>query len=305
MVDAGPKTQARSRWPVVSGLAQRGDGKVRVVAMVVVLAFTACAGGLPRAEPMTDQPAMLGVMAERRLLDAYPSFLREVADRHVHWYTGVPMAIGRRRAHRLASVERIRPDIAAMLAEPYRAGPTRVGLRLLTDPGRVRPATFFDRMYGSCRSGTVQAWLVPVAWLPKHRGGTIWVTRINGIADRLAAISRELDAMPIAVLRHLLPAAGGHACRAIAGSSQPSPHGWGIAVDIAVASARYWRWQRPRQRLRIARPHHLPPQVLAAFERHGFIWGGKWHHYDTMHFEYRPELLAPTVPLEPAQHDPR
>jgi len=27
------------------------------------------------------------------------------------------------------------------------------------------------------------------------------------------------------------------------------------------------------------------------FERHGFIWGGRWWHYDTMHFEYRPELL--------------
>ncbi|MDP3291618.1 MAG: M15 family metallopeptidase, partial [Sulfuricurvum sp.] len=25
---------------------------------------------------------------------------------------------------------------------------------------------------------------------------------------------------------------------------------------------------------------------------HGFIWGGRWYHYDTMHFEYRPELLA-------------
>jgi hypothetical protein len=24
---------------------------------------------------------------------------------------------------------------------------------------------------------------------------------------------------------------------------------------------------------------------------HGFIWGGYWYHYDTMHFEYRPELL--------------
>mgnify|MGYP002637708491 CR=1 FL=1 len=25
----------------------------------------------------------------------------------------------------------------------------------------------------------------------------------------------------------------------------------------------------------------------------GFIWGGRWFHYDTMHFEYRPELLHP------------
>jgi hypothetical protein len=31
------------------------------------------------------------------------------------------------------------------------------------------------------------------------------------------------------------------------------------------------------------------PDVI--FEKHGFIWGGKWYHYDTMHFEYRPELL--------------
>jgi len=22
-----------------------------------------------------------------------------------------------------------------------------------------------------------------------------------------------------------------------------------------------------------------------------FIWGGRWYHFDTMHFEYRPELL--------------
>ena len=29
------------------------------------------------------------------------------------------------------------------------------------------------------------------------------------------------------------------------------------------------------------------------FEKHGFIWGGKWDHFDTMHFEYRPELCVP------------
>jgi hypothetical protein len=28
------------------------------------------------------------------------------------------------------------------------------------------------------------------------------------------------------------------------------------------------------------------------FERQGFIWGGKWWHFDTMHFEYRPEIIA-------------
>jgi len=42
-------------------------------------------------------------------------------------------------------------------------------------------------------------------------------------------------------------------------------------------------------------PYHnsMAAEVIQAFERHGFIWGGRWYHYDTMHFEYRPELLEP------------
>ncbi len=34
-----------------------------------------------------------------------------------------------------------------------------------------------------------------------------------------------------------------------------------------------------------------PKEIVEVFEKHGFIWGGKWSHYDLMHFEYRPELL--------------
>ena len=41
----------------------------------------------------------------------------------------------------------------------------------------------------------------------------------------------------------------------------------------------------------IAYRDRMPPEIVDIFERHGFIWGGKWYHYDTMHFEYRPELL--------------
>jgi hypothetical protein len=36
----------------------------------------------------------------------------------------------------------------------------------------------------------------------------------------------------------------------------------------------------------------MPPAALVrAFERQGFVWGGKWLFFDTMHFEYRPEIL--------------
>ncbi|MCL2443985.1 MAG: M15 family metallopeptidase [Treponema sp.] len=30
---------------------------------------------------------------------------------------------------------------------------------------------------------------------------------------------------------------------------------------------------------------------MKTFESQGFIWGGKWQLFDTMHFEYRPEIL--------------
>jgi len=36
----------------------------------------------------------------------------------------------------------------------------------------------------------------------------------------------------------------------------------------------------------------IPWEIILVFEKYGFIWGGKWHHYDTMHFEYRPEFLC-------------
>ena len=32
--------------------------------------------------------------------------------------------------------------------------------------------------------------------------------------------------------------------------------------------------------------------IVDAFQKHGFVWGGKWLFFDTMHFEYRPELLG-------------
>lgn len=35
-----------------------------------------------------------------------------------------------------------------------------------------------------------------------------------------------------------------------------------------------------------------PQALIDIFEKHGFIWGGRWYHYDTMHFEYRSEIIS-------------
>jgi hypothetical protein len=69
-------------------------------------------------------------------------------------------------------------------------------------------------------------------------------------------------------------------------TGQRSMHALGAAIDINTRYADYWLLSgRKRYRNRI------PWRIVAVFERHGFIWGGKWSHFDTMHFEYRPELL--------------
>lgn len=92
---------------------------------------------------------------------------------------------------------------------------------------------------------------------------------------------------------------GGYFRRTIAGTSTVSYHGYGVAIDLIPRrlydSFAYWRfamlagiehwWAVPTT----AR-WHVPPAIVAAFEAHGFIWGGKWTLFDTMHFEYRPEL---------------
>jgi hypothetical protein len=65
------------------------------------------------------------------------------------------------------------------------------------------------------------------------------------------------------------------------------------AIDIAVRSANCLRRTGATSEVTtIPYENRIPMEIVAIFEKHGFIWGGKWYHYDTMHFEYRPEILA-------------
>lgn len=93
----------------------------------------------------------------------------------------------------------------------------------------------------------------------------------------------------------------GHVNRRIAGSVNLSMHTFGLALDFIPKNARgkaiYWQWIRDgkkRDPWWIV-PHeerlNIPPEMVALFESHGFIWGGKWDYFDTIHFEYRPELI--------------
>lgn len=185
-----------------------------------------------------------------------------------------------------------RPSLKDQFYARYPAGqpasPPAAGI----DPGRVRHQAFFARMYGDCRKGEVARNLVDVVWMPGKWGRTLRVTRVNGVAEKLKAVSAELDRLPPRFDRFLIPPAGTYNCRAIAGTDRLSPHGFAIAIDIATPRAHHWRWTRPDATGRYRYRNAIPMEIVETFERHGFIWGGRWYHYDTMHFEYRPELIT-------------
>ena len=173
------------------------------------------------------------------------------------------------------------------------------------DPGRVRHEPFFQKMYGNCKknAGAVAGKLVNVVWLPENWGKTLRVTRVNGVADALRRVSAELDRLPKRFMKYLRPSAGTYHCRTIAGTERFSVHAYGAAVDINAKYGDYWRWSNPKAGEVLAHRNRIPWDIVEIFERHGFIWGGKWYHYDTLHFEYRPELLnaAPRAPAPPPE----
>ena len=90
-----------------------------------------------------------------------------------------------------------------------------------------------------------------------------------------------------------MPAAGTYNCRAIAKTNRMSMHAYAAAIDINTEETTYWQWVKPGPDGSYTWSNKIPVEIIDIFEKHGFIWGGRWYHYDTMHFEYRPELLPP------------
>jgi len=87
--------------------------------------------------------------------------------------------------------------------------------------------------------------------------------------------------------------------RNIAQTYSRSYHSYGLAIDLLPKSLgtkeSYWLWAKRRRddwwNVSYNERYHPHDVIIKAFEKYGFTWGGKWTFYDTMHFEYRPEIL--------------
>jgi D-alanyl-D-alanine carboxypeptidase len=224
------------------------------------------------------------------LVAAYPNALAGHDAKSLRWHDGTVMPASDGAENKTFAELLRHATIIDQFRLAYPRGPLEKPPAVDADPGRFRNAAFFAKMYGDCQKGEVTPHLVSLPWLPKTWGKAIRITSVNGVDEHLRAVSSEIDALPDKIKRAAYPTAGTYNCRAVADTGEPSPHGYGIAIDLNLAFSDYWYW-RPHDGSIVYR-NRMREEIVAIFEKHGFIWGGKWYHFDTMHFEYRPELLG-------------
>ncbi|WP_221089684.1 M15 family metallopeptidase [Deinococcus aquaedulcis] len=221
------------------------------------------------------------------LIRAYPAFLSRVEGDTLIWRDGTRMPLTHSRAATYVDLLNA-PGLLDQLATRYPACAPLRPPAWNVDPGRVRFEPFFRKMYGAS-AAEVAGHLTDVNWF----GQRLRVTQVNGAARSLAAVAAELAGRP-QVRPFVTPSAGTFNWRTIAGTPRLSVHAFGAAIDLNVERSAYWAWGGYREGQRgIPYRNAFPLALVQVFERHGWIWGGRWYHHDTMHFEYRPELTGP------------
>jgi hypothetical protein len=252
----------------------------------LLLAWLALGPAAPAARADAVKAALDALVA------AYPEHLAGHDGEAVIFKDGTRMRVSDGRRGKSFEEKLKGGDLLDQMSIPYRPGPPAGEPGIDHDPGRIRHEPFFLKVYGDCRKGEVKARFATVRWLPKTLGKTVEVTAVNGVAARLQRVSDELDMLPAELRKHLWPIGGIYNCRPVADTGRLSMHAYGAAIDISTTVSDYWFWAK-RGAGRIPYRNRVPFEIVRVFEKHGFIWGGKWYHYDTMHFEYRPELLPP------------
>ncbi len=182
--------------------------------------------------------------------------------------------------------------IGDTLSMPYnRSSATHIIPPHNHDPGRMRNTKLLAALYGQTKAA-IKANLVRVQWIQyQGRIRTLFFNRKQGAAEALRKVVKALNKLSNREKAYLSPSGGSFNYRKIAGTNRLSAHSYGIAIDINTKKSLYWRWSKQKTR------HYskqIPTRIIKIFEKHGFIWGGRWHHYDTMHFEYRPEIIQCT-----------
>lgn len=179
------------------------------------------------------------------------------------------------------------PDLQDMLEQIYPNTDIKNIMKEDFDPGRIRHYKLLKEIYGSTKE-QIQSNLTNIKVGYKY----CLFNNNNKAAESLKAVMKEL--IPLAQKRSdiyscVFPTSGTFNYRLISGTNRLSAHSFGIAIDLARDKRDYWKWTSKEDGEK--RLNKYPREIIHIFEKNNFIWGGKWNHFDILHFEYRPEFI--------------
>ena len=218
------------------------------------------------------------------LMDQYPTFIKGYQENHLLLADGTSLLYDDQKEK--SHIEQMdQADIEDMFTQPY---DTSVWLPSRNyDPGRIRNEALLKYMYGHTEQ-EVRKHLVRVKWFNQQ----LLFTNINGASDSLQAVAKELSQLPASYHKYFDNSSTFY-WRTVRGSNRLSAHSFGIAIDICTKFSDYWRWKNPGkdETAPLSYTNRIPKEIIQIFEKHGFISGARWYHFDTMHFEFRPDLI--------------
>lgn len=220
-----------------------------------------------------------------RLKAAYPQKIKDIRENTIYFVDGSTMVYddGKKKDFE-TMLDNADPEDMFHLA--YNT--TSTTPEYLHDVGRTRSEQLFKTLYGKSKE-EIGKQLVEVNWF----GETVKFSSSNNAAEQLKKVEKELSQHP--ELKKYLKCSGTFYWRNVRGANRLSAHSYGIAIDIGVDNSDYWLWKNKNatETQKITYQNRIPLEIAEIFEKYGFVWGGRWYHYDTMHFEYRPELNPP------------
>jgi hypothetical protein len=224
------------------------------------------------------------------LMIAYPEYITNIEENKGYVY--LVMKSGKRILYddkiRKNSQEKLaNPDLQDTLEQIYPLSPVRSIMQPNFDPGRFRCYELLSEVYGNSKKA-IESKLANV----KVGYSTCQFNSNNSAASVLQTVIKDvmlLSERNPNVRRCAFPCSGTFNYRVISGTNRLSPHSFGIAIDLASDKRDYWKWASKEEgEKRLA---SYPSELVEIFENNNFVWGGKWSHFDILHFEYRPEII--------------
>lgn len=224
------------------------------------------------------------------LMIAYPEYITDIEENNGYIY--LVMKSGKKVIYDDKKTKNLQeklanPDLQDTLEQIYPLSPIRSIMEENFDPGRYRCYGLLSEVYGLSKQ-------VIESNLGKVNVGyrSYQFNKSNKAAHSLQTVMKEL--VPLSernenVRRCLLPCSGTYNYRVISGTNRLSPHAFGIAIDLASDKRDYWKWASKESGAK--RLESYSNELVEIFEKNNFVWGGKWSHFDILHFEYRPEII--------------